>query len=59
MSSFGRAAANIDQFCSATARSSRDLGLPCVRGTEGGSRRIRDGQQFRVDGDAGTVEVLG
>ncbi|HVE25260.1 MAG TPA: PEP-utilizing enzyme [Sporichthya sp.] len=37
----------------------RELGLPCVCGTEDGSRRIADGQQVRVDGDAGTVTVLG
>ncbi len=36
----------------------RELGLPCVCGTEGASRQIRDGQSVRVDGDAGTVEVL-
>ena len=37
----------------------RELGLPCVCGTEDGSRRIGDGQRVRVDGDAGTVTVLG
>ncbi|HUR72882.1 MAG TPA: PEP-utilizing enzyme [Sporichthya sp.] len=37
----------------------RELGLPCVCGTEDGSRRIGDGQQVRVDGDAGVVEILG
>ena len=31
----------------------RELGLPCVCGTEDGSRRIGDGQMVRVDGDAG------
>ena len=36
----------------------RELGIPWVCGTEVGSRRIRDGQLIRVDGDAGTVEVL-
>lgn len=36
----------------------RELGLPCVCGTEDGSRRIRDGQRIRVDGDRGVVEVL-
>jgi len=36
----------------------RELGLPCVCGTEEGSRRIRDGQRIRVDGDRGVVEVL-
>lgn len=36
----------------------RELGLPCVCGTEDGSRRIKDGQRIRLDGDRGTVEVL-
>jgi pyruvate,water dikinase len=36
----------------------RELGIPCVCGTEDGSNRIRDGQRIRVDGDRGTVEVL-
>jgi hypothetical protein len=34
------------------------LGIPCVCGTEVGSRRIRDGQLIRVDGGAGTVEIM-
>jgi phosphohistidine swiveling domain-containing protein len=37
----------------------RELGIPCVCGTEDGSNRIRDGQRVRVDGNRGTVEVLG
>ncbi|GGL07375.1 PEP-utilizing enzyme [Nocardia jinanensis] len=37
----------------------RELGIPCVCGTENGSYRIRDGQRIRLDGDAGTVTVLG
>jgi phosphohistidine swiveling domain-containing protein len=36
----------------------RELGIPCVCGTEVGSRRIRDGQLIRVNGDAGTVEII-
>ena len=36
----------------------RELGIPCVCGTEVGSRRIRDGQLIRVDGGAGTVEII-
>ena len=36
----------------------RELGIPCVCGTEVGSRRIPDGQLVRVDGGAGTVEIL-
>lgn len=37
----------------------RELGIPCVCGTETGSHRIQDGQLLRLDGDAGTVEVIG
>ncbi len=37
----------------------RELGLPCVCGTEDGSRRIADGQMVRVDGDAGLVAIIG
>ena len=36
----------------------RELGIPWVCGTEVGSRRIRDGQLIRVEGDTGVVEVL-
>lgn len=36
----------------------REIGIPCVCGTENGSYRIADGQQIRVDGDRGTVEIL-
>ncbi|HWJ82449.1 MAG TPA: PEP-utilizing enzyme [Nocardioides sp.] len=37
----------------------RELGIPCVCGTVDGSQRIRDGQKIRVDGDRGTVELVG
>ncbi|MFI5716176.1 PEP-utilizing enzyme [Nocardia sp. NPDC051750] len=37
----------------------RELGIPCVCGTDNGSYRIRDGQRIRLDGDQGTVTVLG
>jgi pyruvate,water dikinase len=36
----------------------REMGIPCVINTRNGSRRIRSGQRVRVDGDAGTVEIL-
>ncbi|MTD56946.1 phosphoenolpyruvate carboxykinase [Amycolatopsis sp. RM579] len=36
----------------------RELGLPCVCGTEDGSSRLQDGQLIRVDGTRGIVEVL-
>ena len=34
----------------------RELGIPCVVGAAGATRRIRSGQQITVDGTAGTVE---
>ncbi|MGQ0625680.1 MAG: PEP-utilizing enzyme [Sporichthyaceae bacterium] len=37
----------------------RELGIPCVINTRTGTRQIRSGQRIRVDGNAGTVEVLG
>lgn len=36
----------------------RELGIPCVCGTEDGTRRIGEGQLIRVDGTLGTVTVL-
>lgn len=36
----------------------REIGIPCVCGTEVGSRRIPDGELIRVDGDRGSVEIL-
>lgn len=36
----------------------RELGIPCVCGTETGSYRIADGAQIRVDGNKGTVELV-
>ncbi|OHV05234.1 PEP-utilizing enzyme [Mycobacterium talmoniae] len=37
----------------------REMGIPAVVGTRTGSRTIADGQRVRLDGDNGTVEVLG
>ena len=37
----------------------REIGIPCVCGTENGSHRIQDGQLLRLDGDNGRVEVVG
>ena len=37
----------------------RELGLPCVVNTRTGTRDIRTGDRVRVDGDSGTVEILG
>ena len=36
----------------------RELGIPCVVNTQTGTQTIRSGDQVRVDGDAGTVEIL-
>ncbi len=36
----------------------RELGIPCVINTRTGTRRLRSGQRVRVDGTAGTVEVI-
>jgi phosphohistidine swiveling domain-containing protein len=36
----------------------RELGIPCVMGTQQGTRTLRTGDICRVDGAAGTVEVL-
>lgn len=36
----------------------RELAIPCVVNTRHGSRALRTGDRVRVDGDAGTVEVL-
>jgi rifampicin phosphotransferase len=36
----------------------RELGIPCVVNTRTGTRQIRTGDRVRVDGNAGTVEVL-
>ena len=36
----------------------RELGVPCVVNTKSGSRRLRSGDLVRVDGAAGTVEIL-
>lgn len=36
----------------------RELGLPCVVNTRTGTREIRTGDRVRVDGGAGTVEIL-
>jgi phosphohistidine swiveling domain-containing protein len=36
----------------------RELGIPCVMGTGDGTRRLRTGDVVRVDGHAGTVEIL-
>ena len=36
----------------------RELQIPCVVGTGDGTRVLRTGDRVRIDGDAGTVEIL-
>lgn len=36
----------------------REVGVPCVIGTGNGTKTLRTGDRVRVDGNAGTVEVL-
>lgn len=36
----------------------RELGLPCVTCTVDGTRRLRTGDMVRLDGDAGTIELM-
>jgi pyruvate,water dikinase len=37
----------------------RELGIPCVVNTRTGTRRLRTGDRVRVDGSAGTVQIVG
>lgn len=50
---------DIGTAASHSAVVARELGIPCVIGTKTGTRDLRDGDRIRVDGGAGTVEVLG
>jgi pyruvate,water dikinase len=36
----------------------REIGVPCVMASKVGTRALRTGDVVRVDGKAGTVEVL-
>jgi pyruvate,water dikinase len=36
----------------------REVGVPCVIGTSNGTKVLRTGDRVRVDGNAGTVEIL-
>jgi phosphohistidine swiveling domain-containing protein len=49
---------DIGGWMSHAAVVARELGVPCVMGTGDGTRRLRTGDVCRVDGAAGTVEVL-
>jgi len=45
-------------FASHAAIVSREMGIPSVVGTVDGTQRIHDGARVRVDGAAGTVDIL-
>jgi pyruvate,water dikinase len=50
--------ADIGGVMSHTAVVARELGIPCVVNTKVATRHIRTGDRVRVDGAAGTVELL-
>jgi pyruvate,water dikinase len=59
---FPRAAAVVMEVGGALCHAAivaRELGIPAVFGVAGATRLLRDGQQVRVDGRAGTVTPLG
>ncbi|WP_323055569.1 PEP-utilizing enzyme [Mycobacterium pinniadriaticum] len=49
---------DIGSVLSHAAVVARELGLPCVVNTGNGTRMLRDGDLVRVDGSAGTVQLL-
>lgn len=58
---FARAAAVVTDIGGPLSHGSivaREYGIPAVLGTAVATRRIRDGERVRVDGDAGTVTLL-
>ena len=58
---FGRikaAVSDIGGTMSHAAIVAREYGLPAVVGTGSATRRIKNGQRLRVDGDRGTVTIL-
>jgi pyruvate,water dikinase len=46
-------------FASHAAIMGREMGFPSVVGTVNATARISNGAQVRVDGDAGTVTIIG
>lgn len=59
---FPRAAAVVTDMGAPLSHASivaRELGIPAVVGTGNATMRLRDGDRVRVDGERGTVEVLG
>ncbi|MCA2221775.1 PEP/pyruvate-binding domain-containing protein [Nonomuraea aurantiaca] len=59
---FPRAAAVVTDMGAPLSHASivaRELGIPAVVGTGNATMRLHDGDRVRVDGEAGTVELLG
>ncbi|GIH93425.1 PEP/pyruvate-binding domain-containing protein [Planobispora siamensis] len=59
---FPRAAAVVTDMGAPLSHASivaRELGIPAVVGTGNATMRLRDGDRVRVDGERGTVELLG
>lgn len=54
----GALVVDIGGLMSHAAVVARELDIPCVMNTGNGTRALRDGDVVRVDGRAGTVEVL-
>ncbi|MFF2847651.1 PEP/pyruvate-binding domain-containing protein [Streptomyces sp. NPDC058001] len=50
--------ADIGGVMSHTAVVARELGIPCVVNTKVATRHVRTGDRVRIDGAAGTVEIL-
>jgi pyruvate,water dikinase len=48
---------NVGSSMSHAAIISRELGIPCVLGVRGATKRIKDGTKLTVDGAAGTVTI--
>jgi pyruvate,water dikinase len=59
LSMLGAAVTDHGSFASHAAIMAREMGFPAVVGTVDATRRIANGVTVRVDGDAGTVTILG
>lgn len=59
LSMLGAAVTDHGSFASHAAIMAREMGFPAVVGTVDATRRIVNGVMVRVDGDAGTVTILG
>jgi pyruvate,water dikinase len=59
LSMLGAAVTDHGSFASHAAIMAREMGFPAVVGTVDTTRRIANGVTVRVDGDAGTVTILG